>query len=145
LNALKHSYNIEICEGLGEWIVLPSKLALAVLSLFSSALPMPFISWHDWILVISSIASVAGLYFYGRSPIKVPSEAEAAQETLVRLTFVYWIVYCCAHWGEQACTALSPSLTCSLRLLMLLSYLLTFCCALSMPLHLIEQRRRQAN
>jgi hypothetical protein len=95
--------------------------------------------------VISGIASVTGLYFYGRSPLESLSEAKAVRETLVRLTFAYWIVYCCAHWGERACIDFSLSLTCSLRLLMLLSYILTFCCVLSLPLHLIEQRRRPAN
>jgi hypothetical protein len=96
-------------------------------------------------IVISSIASGAGLYLYGRSPIKNPSEAEATQETMTRLTFVYWMVYCFAYWGAQACLEFSQSLTYSFRFLMLLSYLLTFCCVLSLPLHLIEQRRRQAS
>jgi hypothetical protein len=91
------------------------------------------------------MASVVGLYFYGRSPVENLSQAEADRETLVRLTFAYWIVYCCARWVEQACLDFSQSLTCSLRLLMLLSYLLTFCCVLSLPLQLLEQRRRQAN
>ena len=104
---------------------------------------MPTLSWHDSVLLVSCVASVAGLYFYGRSPIEDPSDAEAAQETLTRLTFVYWLVYCFAHWGEQFCTAFPQSPACSLRILMLLSYILTFCCVLSLPLHLIEQRRKQ--
>jgi hypothetical protein len=106
---------------------------------------MHFSSWHDYIILISSIASAAGLYFYGRSPLENPSDAEATQETMTRLTFVYWMVYCCSHWGAQACVGFSPSLTYSFRFLMLMSYILTFCCVLSLPLHLIEQRRRQAS
>lgn len=84
-----------------------------------------------------------GLYCYGRSPIENPTEAQSTQETLVRLSFVYWTVYCFAHWGEKICAASPHGIACSLRILMLLSYVLTFCCVLSLPLHFIEQRRRQ--
>ncbi len=106
---------------------------------------MPTLSWHDAVLLVSCFTSVAGLYFFGRSQIEDPTDAEAAHETLVRLSFVYWIVYCCANWAEQICAASSQDVQCSLRILALLSYILTFSCVFSVPLHVIEQRRRQPN
>ncbi|WP_404784616.1 hypothetical protein [Altericista sp. CCNU0014] len=106
---------------------------------------MQTLSWHDSILLVSCFASVAGLYFYGRSQAEDPTDAEAAHETLVRLSFVYWLVYCASNWGEQICASSSQGLACSLRVLGLFSYILTFSCVLSVPLHAIEQRRRQPN
>lgn len=106
---------------------------------------MPILSWHDAVLLVSCFTSIAGLYVFGRSHIEEPTEAEAAHETMVRLSFVYWIVYCCAYWGERICAASAPDLECSLRILALLSYILTFSCVLSVSLHGIEQRRRQPN
>jgi hypothetical protein len=104
---------------------------------------MPILSWHDYLLLLSGLASVAGLYLCCEPQAEDPTEFEAARETLVRMTFVYWFVYCSSKLGEQVCVAASQGLTCSLHLLGLLSYLLTFCCILSLPLHLIEQRHRQ--
>jgi hypothetical protein len=106
---------------------------------------MPILSWHDTVLLISGLASVVGLYFFCQPQIVELTEAEAAQETLVRMTFVYWLVYCGAKFSEQVCEVVSQDWICSLHLLRLLSYLLTFCCVLSLPLHLVEQRHRQTN
>jgi hypothetical protein len=106
---------------------------------------MPILSWYDSALLISGLASVVGLCFFCQPQTVELTEAEAAQETLVRMTFVYWLVYCGAKFGEYVCAAGPQDWICSLHLLRLLSYLLTFCCVLSLPLHLIEQRHRQTD
>jgi hypothetical protein len=52
------------------------------------------LSWHEYLVILSCFTSVGGLIASGRAEDKDPTEAQAMQETLVRMTFVYWIVYC---------------------------------------------------
>lgn len=106
---------------------------------------MPTLAWHDGVLLLSCVTSLVGLCWVCQSPIAEPTEAEAAQETMVRLTFVYWMVYCLAHWASQLCDGSPHPVACSLRLMTLFAFLLTFCCVFSLPLHWIEQRHRQPN
>jgi hypothetical protein len=75
--------------------------------------------------------------------LKDPTDSEAMQETMIRLTFAYWTVFCLSNLGDRFCTFLPYDLSCRLRILSLLCFMLTFCCVLSLPLHLIEQFQRQ--
>lgn len=103
---------------------------------------MPALSIYDGLLIGSCLASIVGLSVYCQPQSENPTEAEAIQETLVRMTFVYWVVYCVSHWGEKLCGAVEQPVVCSLHLLAVLSFILTFCCTITLPLHLIEQRQR---
>mgnify|MGYP003547824271 CR=1 FL=1 len=103
------------------------------------------LSWHESLVIFSCFTSVAGLMVFCRVQDKDPTEAEAMQETLVRMTFVYWIVHCISSFGDRIGDAMPQDLACSLRILALLSYVLTFCCVLTLPLQLIEQRYRQTD
>jgi hypothetical protein len=109
---------------------------------------MSHLSWHDYLTLLSCTTSFMGLWFCCKDQTQTAqtqelSEAEAMSETLVRMTFVYWTLYCIAHWTAKLCSSIPQDLACSLHILTLLSYLLTFCCVLTIPLHLIEQRHRQ--
>lgn len=104
---------------------------------------MPIVSWHDSLLLFSSFTSVVGVGYAYRIALKDPTESEAMQETMVRLTFVYWIVFCLSSLGDRFFSFLPHDWSCRLKILSLLCFMLTFCCLLSLPLHFIEQRQRQ--
>ncbi|MGB8700030.1 MAG: hypothetical protein WCD18_11495 [Thermosynechococcaceae cyanobacterium] len=102
---------------------------------------MTALSWHDYLLITSCLTSAVGLTVFCHCPIPEPNAAEATQETLVRMTFIYWMLYCLSRLGQLWCDSTAQDFVCSLRVLALLSYVLTFCCVVSLPLHTIEQRR----
>jgi hypothetical protein len=105
---------------------------------------MPILSWHDSFLLLSSLTSVVGLGYVYRIALKDPTESETMRETMIRLTFVYWIVFCLSSFGDRFLSFLPYDWSCRLKILSLLCFMLTFCCVLSLPLHFIEQRQRQA-
>jgi hypothetical protein len=105
--------------------------------------PMPILSWHDSILLGSSLTSLVGIGYTYWTASKDPTESEAMQETMIRMTFVYWTVFCLSSLGDRFCTLLPYDLSCRFKILSLLCFMLTFCCVLSVPMHLIEQRQRQ--
>ena len=102
---------------------------------------MPILSWHDLLLVFSSLTSLAGVGYVYRFAAQEPTESQALQETLTRLTFVYWFVFCASHLGQRLAAFLPDDLSYQLKILSLLCFVLTFCCLLSLPLHLIERRQ----
>jgi hypothetical protein len=103
---------------------------------------MPILSWHDVLLIFSGLTSLAGVGYVYRWAIEEPTASQALQETLMRLTFVYWIVFCVSSLGQRLVTFLSSDLAYQLKILSLLCFMLTFCCLLSLPLHLIERQRQ---
>lgn len=107
---------------------------------------MAIVSLHDSLLIFSGLTSVVGIGYTYASALKDPTESEAMQETLVRLTFVYWSVFCSASLavglGDRIVPFFPNDVACRLKLLTLLSFMLTFCCLLSLPLHLIEQHQQ---
>jgi hypothetical protein len=101
------------------------------------------LSWHEYLVTLSCFTSVVGLIAFGRAQDKDPTESKAMQETVVRMTFVYWIVYCLSSFGDRMGDLMPQDFACSLRILALLSYVLTFCCILTLPLQFIERHYRQ--
>jgi hypothetical protein len=104
---------------------------------------MPILSWHDALLLFSGLTSAIGVGYTYRFAMKDPTDSQATQETLVRLTFVYWTVFCLSSLSERFLSFLPYDLSCRLKILTLLCFMLTFCCLVSLPLHFIEQRQRQ--
>lgn len=86
---------------------------------------------------------MVGVGYAYRTATKDPTDSEVIQETLIRLTFVYWTVFCAANLSHRFGSFLPYDLSCRLKILALLCFMLTFCCLLALPLHLIEQRQRQ--
>jgi hypothetical protein len=103
---------------------------------------MPILSWHDSILLFSCLTSAVGVGYTYRISVKDPTESEAMRETMIRLTFVYWVVFCLSTLGDRFSTFLPYDLSCRFKILSLLGFMLTFCCVISLPLQLIEQRQR---
>jgi hypothetical protein len=103
------------------------------------------LSWHEYLVILSCFTSVVGLIAFGRNQDEDPTDAQAMQETLVRMTFAYWIVHCLSSFSDRIGDIMPQDFACSLRILALLSYVLTFCCVLTLPLQFIEQHYRQTD
>ena len=103
---------------------------------------MTILSWHDVLLIFSAVTSLVGVGYVSRYALEDPTVSQALQETLTRLTFVYWIVFCISRLGQRLVTFLPYDLACQLKILALLCFMLTFCCLLSLPLHLIERQQQ---
>ncbi|MBW4549746.1 MAG: hypothetical protein KME35_01275 [Aphanocapsa sp. GSE-SYN-MK-11-07L] len=100
-------------------------------------------SWHDYLLAASAIAAIAGLgLLFERKQSESISERRATSETLLRMTFVYWIVYCLAVGLQRFDLPDINGLAVSLKLTALFSYFLTFSSLLCLPLHHFEARRQ---
>lgn len=99
--------------------------------------------WHDYLLAASAIAAIAGLglLLKGKQSESI-SERRATSETLLRMTFVYWIVYCLAVGLQKFDLPDINGLAISLKLTALFSYFLTFSSLLCLPLHHFEARRQ---
>ncbi len=99
--------------------------------------------WHDYLLTASLIAAIAGLglLLEGKKSESI-SERKATSETLLRMTFVYWIVYCVAVGLQKFDLPDVQGLAISLKLTALFSYFLTFSSLLCLPLHHFEARRQ---
>lgn len=104
---------------------------------------MAGIHWHDYLLAASLLAAVmgVGVLLKGQSASPV-SEHQATTETLLRMTFIYWIVYCLAIGLQKFDLLEAPSWIICLKLTSVLSYFLTFSSLLCLPLHHFEARRQ---
>jgi hypothetical protein len=99
--------------------------------------------WHDYLLAASLVAAIAGLGLLLKSANSEPTgERYATSETLLRMTFVYWIVYCLAVGLQKFDLPDINGLAISLKLTALFSYFLTFSSLLCLPLHHFEARRQ---
>jgi hypothetical protein len=101
------------------------------------------LGWHDYLLAASLVAAIAGLGLLLGSEESAPtSERHATSQTLLRMTFVYWIVYCFAVGLQKFDLPDVDGLAISLKLTALFSYFLTFSSLLCLPLHHFEARRQ---
>ncbi|NDJ17795.1 hypothetical protein [Myxacorys almedinensis] len=97
--------------------------------------------WHEYLKLVSFFASVLGLYLVGNR--KSKNDADAADQTLFALSFAYWIVHLVAVSAQKWISPDWLVFTLSLKWTAVLSYLLTFSCALSLPMHTISASQRQ--
>jgi hypothetical protein len=100
-----------------------------------------FLSWHHWILVLSALCSFVGLCWLCADRNDNLTDAETTHQTLFRMAFAAWLMYCASTLGEALCQNFAED--CGLRVLSALSYVVTFCCVLGLPLHAIEQLQRK--
>lgn len=92
--------------------------------------------WHDYLLLVSAIGCMAGLGLIFSAKQTEKDEFAETEKTLFKMIFSYWLVYCIAFVGGKA-IALSNSeiILMSLQLTAALSYFLTLCCILALPLY----------
>jgi hypothetical protein len=105
---------------------------------------MPNLVWHDYLLVLSFVASIVGLCLLlgNDKQAQKADDFEETEETLLKMTFAYWMVYCLAMSIQKLTLPVWDELLLSLKLTAIISYFLTFSCILSLPLHHIQVRRQ---
>lgn len=89
---------------------------------------------HEFVVAVSFVACIIGLLMLWDNN-QHKDEAQETEEILLRMSFTYWLVYCVAFGIEKIALPNWESLTMALRITIALSYLLTFSCILSLPLH----------
>ena len=101
---------------------------------------MPNVSWHDYLVFISFLASIAGLLLLF-NPDKTQAENMSCDEQmLLQMSFTYWIIYCITAGMQKLELPDWEILLMSLKLTAVISYLLTCSCVLTLPLHRFASR-----
>ena len=108
------------------------------------------LNWHDYIVIISFVASIAGLILLGDSRNSKAMDDSLrdsfaartlSEEILIKMSFTYWIVYCISVFALKLHIPEDNWLLHSLKLTTVLSYLLTASSILSLPLQRMGVRR----
>ena len=108
------------------------------------------LNWHDYIVIISFVASIAGLILLGDSRNSGAADDSLrdsfasrtlSEEILIKMSFVYSIVYSMSALGLKLHLPEDSWLLASLKLSTVLSYLLTVSSILSLPLQRMAVRQ----
>ncbi len=107
--------------------------------------------WSVVMLVVSAIAALIGLSWLlheaqqqsKQHPLQGCSPQQAYGETLWRMIFVYWLVYCGATGLQIAVPLEGTDLGQMCKITALLAFLLTFSSLLCLPMHYWQSRQRQ--
>ncbi len=108
------------------------------------------LNWHDYLVMVSFVASIAGLILLGDSRNSGAADDSLrdsfaartlSEEILIKMSFTYWIVYCISVFGLKLHLPEDNWLLHSLKLTTVLSYLLTASSILSLPLQRMAVRR----
>jgi hypothetical protein len=102
------------------------------------------LNWHDYLVMVSFVASIAGLVLLGDNRNSQPTDDRTlSEEILIKMSFTYWTVYCISVFGLKLHLPEDSWLLVSLKLTTVLSYLLTASSILSLPLQRMAVRRVQ--
>jgi hypothetical protein len=102
------------------------------------------LNWHDYLVMVSFVASIAGLVLLGDNRNSQPTDDRTlSEEILIKMSFTYWTVYCISVFGLKLHLPEDSWLLLSLKLTTVLSYLLTASSILSLPLQRMAVRRVQ--
>ena len=108
------------------------------------------LNWHDNLVIVSFVASIAGLLLLGDKGDSQPTDDSLrdsfaartlSEEIMIEMSFSYWIVYCISVFGLKLHLPEDSWLLLSLKLTTVLSYLLTASSILSLPLQRMAIRR----
>ena len=100
------------------------------------------LNWHDYIVIISFVAAIAGLLLLGDNRnSEAADDRTLSEEILIKMSFTYWIVYCISVFALKLHIPEDNWLLHSLKLTTVLSYLLTASSILSLPLQRMAVRR----
>jgi hypothetical protein len=97
-------------------------------------------AWIEYVRLVSFFASVTGLYILYNDR-TLQKEMTPANWSLMAMSFAYWIVNCVATAGQRCICPEWTTMMLSLKLTALFSLLLTFSCALSLPLSRMASRQ----
>jgi hypothetical protein len=100
------------------------------------------LNWRDYLVMVSFVASIAGLVLLGDNRNSQPTDDRTlSEEILIKMSFTYWTVYCISVFGLKLHLPEDSWLLLSLKLTTVLSYLLTASSILSLPLQRMAVRR----
>ncbi|MEB3293487.1 MAG: hypothetical protein VKJ24_10035 [Synechococcales bacterium] len=99
---------------------------------------------HQWTCLLSFSASAIGLFFLYNHPRIRRQDLDESQWMLFAMTFAYWIVHCIAAALQKWILPDWDWVMMNLKLTSAISILLTFSCALSLPLNHIADKQEQA-
>jgi hypothetical protein len=104
---------------------------------------MTTFSWHEYSILFSFLAAIAGtsLLILNKQPAK--DEIEAADNTLMLMSFVYWLVYCIAFGVQKLISPEWETVLLSVKLTGVIAFLLTASCILSLPLNRVSMRQTE--
>jgi hypothetical protein len=91
---------------------------------------------HDYFVLISFFACIVGLWLLSDRN----NELEETEQTLLGMIFAYWLIYCIAVSVLHLNLPEDWQIVQNLRLTGIFSYLLTFSCLVSLPLHKLSVR-----
>lgn len=106
------------------------------------------LNWHDYLVMVSFVASIAGLVLLCDRNSQPTDDSlrdsfasrTLSEEMLIKMSFIYWIVYCISVAGLKLHRPEESWLLLSLKLSTVLSYLLTVSSILSLPLQRMAVR-----
>ncbi len=110
------------------------------------------LTWHDYLVMVSFVAAIAGLLLLHDNCNSVPMDDSLrdsfasrtlSEEILIKMSFTYWIVYCISVFALKLHLPEESWLLHSLKLTTVLSYLLTASSILSLPLQRMAVRQVQ--
>lgn len=100
------------------------------------------LNWHDYLVMVSFVAAIAGLLLLGDNRnSEAADDRTLSEEILIKMSFTYWIVYCISVFALKLHLPEDNWLLHSLKLTTVLSYLLTASSILSLPLQRMAVRR----
>jgi hypothetical protein len=92
---------------------------------------------------VSLVAALLGLGLLFLHPqAQGEDEHQLTNENLLRMTFLYWLVYTMAAFALKAIAPELTAIIVPLRITAFFTYFLTFSSILCLPLHYIETRRQ---
>lgn len=104
---------------------------------------MSSLLWYHYLLIGSFLACIAGLSLIFATQHLPVSDHEATEQMLFKMSFAYWMVYCGAFALQHLPLPTWETLELSLKFTLVISYLLTFSCVLTLPLHRFSASLRQ--
>ncbi|MBF2029677.1 MAG: hypothetical protein IGS48_23465 [Oscillatoriales cyanobacterium C42_A2020_001] len=99
------------------------------------------LSLHNSIIILSFFASIAGVALLTLDKRPAKDEMEAADNTLMLMTFAYWLVYCVSFGLQKLISPEWETMLLSVKLTGVIAYLLTASCVLSLPLNRVSVRQ----
>jgi hypothetical protein len=104
---------------------------------------MPTLLWHDWLVLLSFFACLAGLGLLVGMGQDQDEDPDQAESILMLMIFSYWAIHCVALGIQKFTLPDWEVLLLSLKFTAIISYLLTFACAISLPLNRLAIALRQ--
>ncbi len=100
-------------------------------------------SWHDCLIILSFFAAIAGTVILTVDKTPAKDDLDAADQMLMLMSFVYWVVYCVAFAAQKLISPDWEIALLSVKLTGVIAFLLTASCVLSLPLNRFSVRQTE--